>query len=441
MKSSLKFAPEIEADFLEYYFENTILHTRPAIVLGFCFYSLFYILDLFFVPEVAHIFVWIRFGFVGPMILLSLYFSYQSIFTKYNQIFIASSIFFAGEGIVWMTLIRPDYTFNYYAGIILVLIYCYTLLGLRIYWSSLMGGIVVLSYILCMQLFTELPLLNLISNYFFLFGANLLLMFAGYFTEVLKRKDFYSQYQLGEIKKELEDVNSDLEARISARTSELSDEIIQRIGAQEKIQKAHDEKEVLLKEVYHRTKNNMNVVISLLNMQSRDKKQRPVEDVFKRISDRIYSMSLVHEQLYRSDDLSQIVLGDYLQKLVLRLKHSLIRTRNQIQFEFDLQVVSMSLEKAVPLGLALNEIITNTIIHGYKDGREGQIILSLRREDEKYIQIEIANDGYDYPADMILDNPTTLGMKLIQMLLVDQLEGEIKISNSPHPIFRIKLLV
>ena len=132
----------------------------------------------------------------------------------------------------------------------------------------------------------------------------ILLMFGGYFTEVFYRREFLLQHQLKQGREKTEAINVSLEARVTDRTIKLQEEVAERKYAQEETQNVLEEKELLLKEVYHRTKNNMNVVISLLNMQSEEQKKNPTEDVFNRISDRIYSMSLVHEQLYRSDDLS-----------------------------------------------------------------------------------------------------------------------------------------
>ncbi|NQV29594.1 MAG: hypothetical protein HQ508_01785 [Candidatus Marinimicrobia bacterium] len=437
--SKLKFSPEIETAFINDYYNGTILRTRIAIFVGLVVYETFHILDYLVVPDVKTAMMWIRFGIVGPMIVIVFLLTFDKRFKRYNQFFNSIGILVSGGGIVVMTLISPHYTSSYYAGIIIVLIYCYMIMGLRFYWASGAGNIVVISYVIAMELFTDLPISITINNYFFLFGADVMLMFGAYFTEILRRRDFQLRYQLDQERRKTESLNADLEVRILERTAELELEITERKYAQQATQKALREREILLKEVYHRTKNNMNVVISLLNLQSAEQQKHPAEDVFKQLSGRIYSMSLVHEQLYRSEDLVTIRLDDYLPKLVAQLKYSFMYVEGLIQLNFNCEPVEIGLDRAVPLGLALNEIITNAFKHSFPDGMHGTIDFSIRKHKSGNIEIRIRNDGVGLPEGFNFENPETLGLRLIQLLIVEQLDGKFHVDTSDGVVYTIEL--
>ena len=131
----LRFDPDVEAAFLDDYFEKTILRTRTAVILGLVVYSLYHILDYLVVPDVKSTIMWIRFGFVAPVILILFITTFMKLFRRFNQILISFGVLASGGGIVVMTNISPHYTAPYYAGIIIVLIYCYmiTIISLNIF--------------------------------------------------------------------------------------------------------------------------------------------------------------------------------------------------------------------------------------------------------------------------------------------------------------------
>jgi len=424
---TLRFEDATEQAYQKDYLQTTLLRTRIGIILGALFYTLFYLLDILFVPDVKGTLFIIRFGIVGPYILSLFFVSYAPFYQKHQQLFNSIGILAAGGGIVFMTLLRPEYTFSYYAGIMLVLIYSYNLMGLRFFWASGASGIVVLSYILGMQFLTEIPFERLISNYFFLIGSNILLMFGGYFIEVLRRKDFYQRIQLKHNQKKIEDINLDLENIVTHRTAALIDEVAERKIAQRTTQIALKEKEALLKEVYHRTKNNMNVIISLLNLQAQEQSTRPSPKVFSQLSDRIHSMSLVHEQLYGSSNLSTIQLGKYVESLATQRRYSLLRNPEMIKIKIESEHVEVGLEQAVPLGLALNEILTNAIKHGYEDNQEGQIDIKIFKNESGNPEIKIANDGNAFPNSIDIENPETLGLRLLHILIVEHFKAAWKL--------------
>ena len=438
---SLSFSIETERAFLENYFKITLTRTRLSIIFGVIVYGLFYLLDLMVLPDVKFPLFIIRFGLVIPVTLTIYVISFQEIYKHLFQLLNTLYMLIAGVGIVAMTLIKPQYTEGYYTGIILVLIFVYILSGLRFYWSLATGWIILIIYFIGISFFTDIPWVEYLDNIFFLVGANILLMFGGYFAELFNRREFFLQYQLNIEGETIEEVKRELEFSVMDRTHKLQKEVVERKLAQEKTQEALKQKDIVLREVYHRTKNNMGVVISLLGMQSSEQKKRPTQDAFCQISDRIYSMSLVHEQLYRSDDLRSIRFDQYIRKLVSKVHHSNPQTSSKILVQYNCDTIELGLNEAVPLGLAVNEIITNTFKHGFPAGREGYIRISMSKNEGGVLQVEVSNDGLPFPQEINLSDPGTLGLRLIKLLIQDQLQGNISITSDEDVIYKIKLKI
>ncbi len=437
---TLKFPREIEDAFLSNYFEITVTRVRPAVALGVFLYGLFYFLDYFLMPDVRGAFFIIRFGFVIPVGILVYALSFSGVFRRFYQFLSFTYTLIAGLGIVSMTLVRPQYTEAYYVGIILVLIYTYIISGLRFYWASASGATVVLSYIIGINLVATPSWSVHFDNFFFLISSNLLLMVGVYYFELFYRREFQLQYQLNQKRQEIEKINISLESRVTERTQVLKEEILERMIARQEAQHALEEKELLLREVNHRTKNSMNVIISLLNMQSAEYKKRPVENVFKQVSERIYSMFLIHEQLYRSDDLSTIQFAQYMRELVFYIQNSGDQDWSGINVHYECEAVEIGLEEAVPLGLAVNEIITNTFKHGYPSGGKGQIRIRMRATPVGKLILRIDSDGLCFPEAQNIEEPETLGLRLIRILIEDQLQSKLSIVSEGSVTYSIELL-
>jgi len=437
---SFKFPPETETAFLKNYYTITLTRTRLAIGLGATLYGMFYLLDYFLLPDVREIFFRIRFVYVLPIGILIYILSFWEIFRHFYQVLSTLYTIVAGIGIVSMTLIQPHYTEAYYTGIILVLIYTHILSGLRFYWASFSGWTTVIAYIVGINWVTTSTYPEYLDNIFFIAGSNILLMFGGYFIELFYRREFQLQYLLNQKRERIEEINVSLEARVAERTNVLKEEIAERENAQRGAESVLEQKDILLREVYHRTKNNMNVIISLLNMQAAEQKKRPAKDVFNQISERIFSMSLVHEQLYQSEDLSTIRFEQYIRKLVSRVKESNLKAWENIQVNYSCEPIEIGLEEAVPLGLAVNEIITNTFKHGYDDGATGNIQVNLKLSEIQYLSLEVSSDGHLFPEGFNLEDPETLGLRLIKILIEDQLQSNLSISSDEQVSYKIELL-
>jgi len=205
----------------------------------------------------------------------------------------------------------------------------------------------------------------------------------------------------------------------------------ERLKLQDKqLQRSLDEKEVLLKEIYHRTKNNMLVIISLLDLQTQDIEDDKVRAVFLETESRIRAMALVHEKLYQSKNLSDIDLGEYLQEVTgTLLKNMVVEDRIKLVLSH-IEPLSITIDYAVPLGLVVNEIVTNSIKHGFPDNRFGTVYLSLKTSGTGDVVLTVGDDGIGLPVEMNVDEAASFGMRIIIKSLIKlQLRGTVTVDR------------
>lgn len=197
----------------------------------------------------------------------------------------------------------------------------------------------------------------------------------------------------------------------------------------ETLQHIIQEKEWLLKEIHHRVKNNLQVVMSLLNTQSHYLTDESAKKAIKNSQNRIHSMSLIHKKLYQSNNIVSVNMDLYIRELVEYLKESL-DTGQRICFEIDAEPIELNSSQSVPLSLILNETIMNSIKHAFPDGREGTISISLKSEPENRIKLIIKDDGIGYKGNFEdLKNSSSLGIKLI-LGFGGELNADIKFLNN-----------
>ncbi|MDH4190076.1 MAG: PAS domain S-box protein [Betaproteobacteria bacterium] len=205
-------------------------------------------------------------------------------------------------------------------------------------------------------------------------------------------------------------------------------DITERKRAEMRVEKALREKEVLLKEVYHRVKNNLQVVASLLGMQSREVKDPEALRMFQESASRVKSMALVHEQLYRSGNLAEIAFSDYLAQLVEHLIDTHQPLSRGVPVRVRAGALRLGIETAVPCGLILNELISNAYKHGYDAGAKGKIELEAVRLDDGRVRLSVADDGRGLPEGFDARHTRSLGMRLV-VTLTEQLEGELRYAS------------
>jgi len=184
------------------------------------------------------------------------------------------------------------------------------------------------------------------------------------------------------------------------------------------------EKETLLKEIHHRVKNNLQTVSSLLSLQSRNIEDPDMKSLIKSSQNRVISMAMVHEMLYMRDDLSKIEYKSYVKELSEYLIRSLKGTENNVKLKLNIEDVKLGIDTAIPLGLLINEAITNALKYGIKDDAEGEINIELKQENYRDYVLSIGDNGIGIPEKITFKNTKSLGLKLIHNL-ARQLRGSI----------------
>lgn len=240
----------------------------------------------------------------------------------------------------------------------------------------------------------------------------------------------------------LKNFSENLEREVTERTSELSDanqklmtEIGIRIDAEKHLTQSVSEKEVLLREVHHRVKNNLQIIVSLLNLQSRFITDETTLTAFKESQSRVRAMALVHEKLYQSSDLATIDLENYLRFLGDNLFQFLSMKGKGIRLAMEVHGISLAIDTAIPLGLMINELISNSLKYAFPDGRTGEISLAIRRQDHT-LTILFKDNGIGIPDNFDWRNGKSLGLRLV-ISLVEQLDGTIELDRRSGTAFTI----
>lgn len=208
-----------------------------------------------------------------------------------------------------------------------------------------------------------------------------------------------------------------------------------RVELEKALELSLKEKEVLLREIHHRVKNNMQVISSLLNLQAHFLNRPEFTAVIKDCQNRIRSMALIHEHLYKFGQLSRINFAEYLNRLLIHLYNVHRVDQRQVEIELDCQPVEIEIGLAIPLGLMANELISNCFKHAFPGGRKGKVKVSLEKAGDS-LRLEISDTGIGLPQEMSLEQNTTFGFQLIS-LLKDQIGAEVKIDKSGGTRFSI----
>ncbi|MBO9659347.1 MAG: sensor histidine kinase, partial [Chitinophagaceae bacterium] len=203
------------------------------------------------------------------------------------------------------------------------------------------------------------------------------------------------------------------------RLKQKSNKMISRKN--EQLQDLVDDKEWLLKEIHHRVKNNLQIVISLLNSQSIYIDNRDARTAINDSQRRMQAMALIHQKLYLSDNMSSIAMQDYINELVNYVQES-FDTRNRIVFEQDIEQLNLDVSQAIPLGLIINECIVNVMKYAFPDNRGGVVRLTLHRDKDDQLALQIADNGVGLPAGMDISRHNSLGFDLMRGL-AKQLNG------------------
>ncbi len=225
------------------------------------------------------------------------------------------------------------------------------------------------------------------------------------------------------------------EQQIRAANQQLQAEVTERKKEHKKVIAALKEKEVLLKEIHHRVKNNMQVISSILNLQSRHIKDKHALKMFEDSQNRIKSMALVHEKLYESENLAGIDFAEYIRSMTSYL-FSLYKIGQAIGLNIDIKDILLDVNTAIPCGLIINELISNSLKYAFPEGIVGEICIQLFSDKDDKFTLIVKDNGIGFPKDLDFRETESLGMQLV-IMLVEQLEGTIELDKSKGTNFKI----
>jgi PAS domain S-box-containing protein len=227
-------------------------------------------------------------------------------------------------------------------------------------------------------------------------------------------------------------LNTELEQRVQERTGQLR-------RNEEQLQASLKEKEVLLQEIHHRVKNNLQIISSLLQMQSDAQTDSGVRELFQDSRGRIRSMALIHEQLYKSEDLKTIDFSDYITQLVNYIRRSFSQTIANVTVRLDIPAFVLDIDHALPLGLIVNELVSNSFKYAFSttgSTEKKEIWVTMTKEPSDGLTLEVGDSGCGLPDELDLKQSPSMGLQLVRSLVV-QLHGRLTVERRPGARFRI----
>ena len=205
--------------------------------------------------------------------------------------------------------------------------------------------------------------------------------------------------------------------------------------AENAIKSSLKDKKILLQEIHHRVKNNMQIISSLLNLQTEYVDDEEAINVLKESQNRVRAMAIIHENLYKSKDLTHINFADYIKSLVVNLFYSYNAKESQIKSTLNIEDISLNIETAIPCGLIISELISNSLKYAFPNKMNGEIIVSLKSKKDTY-QLCIKDNGIGLPEDINFNNIKTLGLLLVNNL-TEQIDGEVTIYRDHGTQYKI----
>jgi len=222
------------------------------------------------------------------------------------------------------------------------------------------------------------------------------------------------------------------------KSNDLEDEIAQRQEAQSQAENSLRERELLLKEIHHRVKNNMQIVSSLLRLQARRLGDPRILEIINDSRNRIGAIALVHKALYGPGNLSSVSLREYIKELTTQLVDFYAVGQDRIALVTEVEPITLNIETATPCGLIINELVTNSFKYAFPCERKGEISVSLKRnaQGDGYL-LRVADNGVGLPADFDVRRSDTLGMQLVVNLAEHQLQGQLEVLGNGGTAFSI----
>ena len=226
--------------------------------------------------------------------------------------------------------------------------------------------------------------------------------------------------------------------KLIEKSKDLEDEITQRQKAQEQAETSLNEKELLLQEIHHRVKNNMQIVSSLLRLQARHIGDTRISGILNDSRSRISAMSLIHKTLYSPTNLTSVSFSEYINELAIQLFDFYAVDLDRISLVTDLEPISLNIETATPCGLIINELVTNSLKYAFPNNRRGVVSVSLKRNrhGEGYILL-VSDNGIGLPPGLDIRRSDSLGLRLVVSLTEQQLQGQIEVFRDQGTTIKI----
>jgi len=213
-------------------------------------------------------------------------------------------------------------------------------------------------------------------------------------------------------------------------------DVTERKRMEEDLRHALEDKDVLMREIHHRTKNNMAVIQSLLSLQSRQVQDRDALNSLNESACRVRTMSMIHESLYSTGDLSSINIREYLHSLATELLHGFGADPSTVELNVDVLDINMDVDQVVPIGLIVNELLTNSLKYAFPDGRGGRLLVELKEHDEETFDLTVADSGIGLPGNFDIVSARTLGLQIVSSLSA-QIRGRLHASGDKGAAFTV----
>lgn len=246
-----------------------------------------------------------------------------------------------------------------------------------------------------------------------------------------------AEAQLSRYQERLESLVRERTAELAEANDQLQVEIAERKRVEEQLRLSLAEKEVLLKEIHHRVKNNLQVVSALLELQAGSIRDSQARACFRDSQDRIRSMALIHEKLYKDSNLRGVHFGEYLHDLIQHLINTYLPDPDRISLRSDVGEVELEMDEAIPCGLIINELVSNALKYAFPDRRAGEIKVRMHSDDNGDSILTVADDGVGLPAGLDIHTTDTMGLQLVS-ILAGQLRGDMEAVSKEGTMFTIR---
>jgi len=213
-------------------------------------------------------------------------------------------------------------------------------------------------------------------------------------------------------------------------------DITERKKLEKTLKKSLEEKDLMMKEIHHRVKNNLQIVSSLLSLQSRNVNDEKYIEIFKESQNRVKSVAHIHEYLYQSRKMTKINLSDYIRRIITDLRYSYGLDPEKVEIKVEIEEIDLNIETATPLGLIITELVSNSIKHAFHDQKSGEITVKFSSINDEFL-LEVSDNGLGIPEDLNLEKSDTLGLKLVNTL-VEQIDGILELDKTKGTSFKIR---